>query len=270
MTSSHLDRNTYRLLRSGKLDPESARRLAEHLDGPCEACEAFLAAQAPDDLDGSVDAALAQVAPADPSEAGGDVEFSRIQKAVRGRPLARATRWLATAAAVLLVGGVSLTVVRHLAARQDADQMGVKGSPAQIIPARLRFAVVDTGRGAPEIGRARSGAIVPAGSSLAFRVELGRPAYVALIRIGGSESEVIWKEHVAQAGAVDVSENGRPAAYPLQGLTGTQRFALIASERPLGSDDLAAAAHAAGGASAGRGDPRWSLMTLDVVEVTVR
>ncbi len=272
MSSIHLDQNMYRLLRSGKLDPASARRLADHLDGPCDACEAFLAAQAPDDLDGSVDAALTQLAPASPSDVGGDLEFSRIQKAVRGRrPIARATRWLAAAAAVLLVGGVSLNLLRHRPERDEAALDGMKGRrPAQVIPARLRFAVVDSGRGSPELDRGQSGAVVPAGASLAFRVELGRPAYVALLRIGASETEVVWQQYLARPGAVDVSENGRPAAYPLHGLSGTQRFALVASERPIGKDDLAAAARAATGASAGSDDPRWSLMTLDVVEVTVR
>ncbi len=271
MSSTHLDHETYRLLRSGQLDPEAARRLAEHLDGPCEVCEAFLAAHAPDDLDGAVDAALSRLAPASPSESGGDLEFSKIRGAVRGkRPVARATRWAMAAAAVLLVGGVSVAVLRHRPARDD-DAMGVKGlRPAQAIPARLRFAVVDTGRGAPEIDRGRSGAVVPAGASLAFRVELGRPAYAALLRIGGGESEVVWQEHVTRPGAVDVSENGRPAAYSLQGLSGTQRFALVASERPIAREDLAAAARIATGATAGSDDPRWSVMTLDVVEVTVR
>jgi hypothetical protein len=271
MSANHLDQNTYRLLRSGKLDPASARRLAEHLEGACETCEAFLAAQAPDDLDGSVDAALTQLAPASPAEAGGDLEFSRIQRAVRGRrPLARATRWLAAAAAVLMVGGLSLAVLRHRPAHEDAAETGIKGRPSQIIPARLRFAVVDTGRGGPELDRGRSGAIVPSDASLAFRVELGRPAYVALLRIAGGETEVVWQQHVARPGAVDVSENGRPAAYPLRGLSGTQRFGLVASERPIGQDVVAAAARAITGASAGADDPRLSLMTLDVVEVTVR
>jgi len=271
MGSIHLDHDTYRLLRSGKLDRETARRLAEHLDGPCDACEAFLAAHAPDDLDGSVDVALTRLAPAAASEAGHDAEFSRIEKAARGRrPVARVTRWIAAAAAVLLIGGVSLSVLRyHRSARRDVE--GVKGfRAAQAIPARLRFAVVDTGRGAPAIDLGRSGAVVPAGASLAFRVELGGPAYVALLRIGGSESEVVWQQHVTRPGAVDVSENGRPAAYPLQGLSGTQRFALVASERPIATEDLAAAARVATGASAGKDDPRWSVMTLDVVEVTVR
>lgn len=270
MSSNHLDHKTYRLLRSGKLEPEAARRLAEHLDGPCDECEAFLAAQAPDDLDGAVDSSLTRLAPASPSESGSDAEFSRIHKAVRGRrPVARATRWLAATAALLLVGGVSLSVLRYRTGR-DADE-GVKGfRAAQAIPARLRFAVVESGSGAPEIGRGRSGVVVPSGASLAFRVELGRPAYVALLRIGGSESEVVWQQHVPTPGAVDVSENGRSAAYPLQGLSGTQRFALVASERPIAREDLAAAARVATGATAGSDDPRWSVMTLDVVEVTVR
>lgn len=272
MSSTHLDHETYRLLRSGELDPEAARRLAEHLDGPCEICEAFLAAHAPDDLDGAVDAALTRLAPpSSPPESGADLEFSKIHGAVRGkRPGARASRWAVAAAAVLLVGGVSVAVLRHRPARDDGAT-GIKGvRAAQAIPARLRFAVVDTGRGAPAIDRGHSGAVVPAGASLAFRVELGRPAYAALLRIGGGESEVVWQEHVARPGAVDVSENGRPAAYSLQGLSGTQRFALVASERPIAREDLAAAARIATGATAGSDDPRWSVMTLDVIEVTVR
>jgi hypothetical protein len=167
-----------------------------------------------------------------------------------------------------MVGGLSLTVLRYRAAREEDGIKGVR--PAQVIPARLRFAVVETGRGTPELDRGRNGAIVPSGASLAFRVELGRPAYVALLRIAGSESEVVWQQHVTRPGAVDVSENGRPAAYPLQGLSGMQRFALVASERPIGRDDLAAAARAATAPSAGSDDPRWSVMTLDVVEVTIR
>src|SRR6266536_3028035 len=247
MSPMHLDLDTYRKLRSGELDGETSRKLAEHLDGACDECEAFLASLPPDDLDGAVDAALSQLS-----------------------PVSGATRWLAVAAAVALVGGVSFTALRNRGLGDRGGGEGEKGRPAQVIPARLRFAVVDTGRGQAQLDRGQSGAVVPSGASLAFRVELGRPAYVALLRIGPGESEVVWKQHVARAGAVDVSENGRPAAYPLHGLAGTQRFALIASDHPIADADLAAAARAATGASAGAEDPRWSVMTLDVVEVTVR
>jgi hypothetical protein len=270
MSPMHLDLETYRKLRAGQIEPEQARRLAEHLDGACDECETFLASLPPDGLDGAVDSALSQLAPASAEEAGKELEFWQIERAVRGSRrsrLATASRWLAVAAAVALVGGVSFTALRSPRDRGELDP-GVKGRPAQVIPARLRFAVVDAGGNG--VQRAQDGAVVPAGASLAFRVELGRPAYVALLRIGASETEVVWKQHVPRSGAVDISENGRPAAYPLHGLTGTQRFALVASDRPIAEADLAAAARAATGASAGAEDPRWSVMTLDVVQVTVR
>jgi len=272
MSPMHLDLDTYRKLRSGELDAETARKLAEHLDGACDECETFLSSLPPDDLDGAVDAALSQLSPVSDEETGRELEYWQIERKVRGwRPrLSGATRWLAVAAAVALVGGVSFTALRNRGLGDRGGGEGEKGRPAQVIPARLRFAVVDTGRGQAQLDRGQSGAVVPSGASLAFRVELGRPAYVALLRIGPGESEVVWKQHVARAGAVDVSENGRPAAYPLHGLAGTQRFALIASDHPIADADLAAAARAATGASAGAEDPRWSVMTLDVVEVTVR
>jgi hypothetical protein len=272
MASKHLDLETYRLLRSGELAPAEAKALAEHLEGDCDVCEAFLAGS-PDanGLDGDVDAALLGLAPSTAAERGNDLEFARIRRASKAARPAVTRRWTGyamAAAAMLLVGGVSLTVMRS-GPTSPTSTWTEKGS-AQPVPARLRFAVVDQGRGDPQIDRGQSGAVVPEGASLAFRVELGRPAYLALIRIGAGESEVVWRHHADRAGMVDVSEQGRPAAYPLHGLAGTQRFALVASERPIADEDLSAAARAATGSSAARNDPRMHVMTLDVVEVTVR
>jgi hypothetical protein len=273
MTSKHIDLETYTLLRSGELAPAEARAIAEHLDGPCDVCEAFLAGSIEADaLDGDVDAALGALAPAAEAERGNDMEFARIRRAVKTARPAPARRWTGyamAAAAMLLVGGVSLTVMRSGPTQAPWD--GDKGrGQLQPVPARLRFAVVGQGRESPQIDRGQSGAVVPQDASLAFRVELGRPAYVALLRIGAGESEVVWRHHADRAGTVDVSEQGRPAAYPLRGLAGTQHFALVASERPIADEDLAAAARAATGASAARDDPRVHVMTLDVVQVTVR
>jgi hypothetical protein len=272
MGQTHLDLETYRKLRSGKLDPARAREIAEHLDSACDACEAFLAEQPPDELDGSVDATLVSLAPVSEAEKGNDLEYARIRRAIAPRRsvVSRVSRYMAVAAAVLVVGGVSLKVYQHQRAQRDLAWTGEKGRTGRVVPARLRFAVVEGGSGAPQLDHGRSGAVVPADASLAFRVEVGRPAYVALIRIGAGESEVVWKTYTPRPAVLDVSDNGRPAAYPLRGLAGTQRFALVASERPIGPEDLAAAARAATGASAGAEDPRWNVMTLDVVEVTIR
>jgi hypothetical protein len=166
-----------------------------------------------------------------------------------------------------VVGGVGLKVLQAQRAREGAAWTGEKGRPSQAVPARLRFAVV---AGGDRLDHGQSGAVVPAEASLAFRVEVGRPAHLALLRLAAGETEVVWKGRADRAGTVDVSEDGHAAAYPLRGLSGTQRFALVASERPIAQDDLAAAARAATGASAGKDDPRLSVMTLDVVEVTIR
>jgi hypothetical protein len=255
MTSMHLDLETYQRLRSGSLDPARARELASHLDGDCAVCEAFLASLPPDDLDGAADAALTRVAPLRQEEQGGDLEFWQIRRAM--------------AAAFLLVGGAGLFAVQQQrAARTEWD--GVKGRASEAVPARLRFAVVEAGGGATQLDRGQSGAVVPEGASLAFRVEVGRAAHLALLRVGSGESEVVWRHHASAAGAFDVSEHGRPAAYPLRGLAGMQRFVLLASERPIANEDLAAATQAAKGANASHEDPRFNVMTLDVVEVTVR
>ena len=271
MTSIHLDLETYRRLRSGSLEPARAKELADHLDGDCATCEEFLASLPPDGLDGAVDAALASVAPPRAEEQGRDLEFFQIRRAIapRRNVTARVSRFVAIAAAVLVVGGGGLVVVQHqLAPRTEWD--GVKGRAATAVPARLRFAIVEAGGGAMQLDRGQSGAVVPEGASLAFRVEVGRPAYLALLRVGASESEVVWRHHANASGSLDVSESGRPAAYPLKGLAGTQRFVLVASENPIAEEDLAGAARAAKGASASRDDPRMQIMTLDVVEVTVR
>src|SRR5689334_10328240 len=107
MTSLHLDLETYRKLTSGELAPARAREIAAHLDGDCDVCEAFLANLPPDGLDGAVDAALTDLAPARADEAGHDLEYMRIRRSARAprTAISRVTRYVAMAAAFLLVGG---------------------------------------------------------------------------------------------------------------------------------------------------------------------
>lgn len=261
----HLDPDAYRGLLAGTLAPARARALAGHLDRGCEACEAFLAALPPDALDGRVDAALTALAPAGPAEAGSDLELARIRRALAPRRRLGAGRLAALAAALALAAGVAFQVAHRRGAERAWD--GVKGAPAAVA-ARLRFAVVEGGEAGLRLDRGASGMVLPASARLAFRVEAGGPAHLALLRVGGGEREVIWRGRAERAGALDVSEAGRPAAYPLQGLAGAQRFVLVAGARPLDEADLAAAARAVPGpaASALPGEP----LTLDFVEITVR
>lgn len=269
MDAKHLDLDTYRRLRCGELDPASARAFADHLSRDCEVCEAFLAALPPDALDGAVDDALSRLAPEATGEGGNDLAWARIRRelSTRSRPRFAAGRWAAMAAAVALVslgGYQALRVSRAPDTRWD----GEKGRSAQVAPARLRFNVVRGAPGAPHLELGRSGAVIPPEASLAFRAEASGPAFLTLVRVAGPDREVVWRGRAGGAGAIDVSEDGRPAAFPLRGLSGTQRFLLIASARPLGEEELPAVSRA--GRAIVAGPARTPETIIDEVEVNVR
>ena len=262
-TPGHIDEATVRRLLSGEIAGEEARRVAEHLAEPCERCEELLSVRA-DPLDGSLDAALLALSPRT-GEPGNDVEWARIQR--RLRP-ARRVAWrhagLAAAVAVALAVGIGLEARRR---SEEAGGDGLKGREVERVSARLRFSVSLPGPAGPALERAASGAVVPPEASLLFRVEASAPAQLALLRAGPEGSEVIWRGSASGPGAVDVEIDGRPAAYPLRGLAGRQRFALLAAPS-LDAEALQAARRAlSGSAAAGAPGPAIS---LDVVEVLVR
>ncbi|MBI5069836.1 MAG: hypothetical protein HZB56_16505 [Deltaproteobacteria bacterium] len=253
---THLERGTARRLLAGELTAEQARRIADHLDGACERCEALLAEETCG-LDGPVDRALLALGPA-AGKPGNDLEWARIRRQLG----IRRRGWLvglAAAAAVMLVAGVSLRIFQHDPGPWD----GVKGSAGAPVTARLRFSVVLPGA-EPSLARGASGLTIPEEASLLFRVEASGPADLALLRVDGGE--LVWQGRATRAGAIDVEEQGRPAAYPLRGLRGRQRFALVAAPS-LGPARLEAARAAlASGAVPEGPEP----LSLDVVEVTVR
>jgi len=267
MDVPHLDRDTYRQLLAGTLPPRSARALAEHLDRGCDACDAFLAALPPDALDGAVDGALTSLGAAAEVGSGHDLEFARVRRGVARGRRPRASRLLALAAAAALVAGVSVEVVRQRAASERAWD-GEKGFSG--IGVRLRFAVLEGGEGARRLDRGRDGAVVPSSVRLAFRAEVGGPASLALVRLGGGDREVVWRGSADRPGPLDVSEGGRAAAFPLRGLTGLQRFVLVASRRPLGDDELDAAARAAPEPAMAGPASSTEPVEIAAVEVTVR
>jgi len=255
-TTTHLERGTAKRLLAGELSAEEARRLAAHLDEACQRCEALLAEEA-DGLDGPVDEALLRLGPA-AGRPGNDLEWARIR-----RQLGRRRRgWLvgaAAAAAVLLVAGVAVKLDR----RDTNPWDGLKGVAGAPVGARLRFTVVLAGA-EPSLARGASGLTVPEEASLLFRIEAGGPADLALFRLDGGE--LIWQGRATAAGPLDVEERGRPAAYPLHGLRGRQRFALVAAPA-LGPEGIEAARAAL---AAGAEPPRQQPISLDLVEVTVR
>lgn len=268
----HLDAHSYAALIRGTLSPGEARSLREHIDGDCGQCERFLAAQTEvDAFDGETDA-LVSVALPPAAGAGNDLEFARILREVGARsPVSRPRRLsLALAAASILVIGVTALVARELPGRNEPAPSwdGVKGRKAQAIPVRLRFLVREES-GAMQKGI--SGDRVPSASSLVFEVETGRAAQLALVRVSpGGGSEILWRSGVG-AGRTQVTVSGRPAAYPLATLTGSQRFVLIASDAAL-DDARAMSAGAALAPPAGVAGDAAALdgLSLDVVDVSVQ
>jgi hypothetical protein len=262
----HLEPETVRRLLSGAIRGPEASRLARHLEARCEACEALLGAGgAATALDGAADRALLRLGP--PGEPGNDVEWARIRGALRRPERLHRLAGLATAA-VLLVGVGMALLAGSGVAPGSGPWDGLKGVASPQPGVRLRFSVASEAPGAARLlERGASGAALPAEAQLLFRAEVGGPAALALLRLGPDGAEVIWEGRAAAAGTVDVEVGGRPAAVPLRGLSGRQRFALIGAPS-LGRERLAEALRAlsAEAPPAAPGPP----LALDVVEVTVR
>jgi len=279
MSVMHLTEHSLRRLLDGTLDVAAARMLAEHLAGGCEACEAMLAARpVADAADGVVDLSLSRLAPPGPAERGNDLEYARIRRRLGGARRGGAARVLrlgALAAAVLAVGGATIKVAwLDRRAEQRSAWDGVKGMAPQAIPVRLRFLVVHPAEGGriPELEKGASGAVLDPLSALEFQVEMARPGYATLVRVGAAgDLDLFWQERLSQGGSAEVSLGGRPAAYPLAGLAGRQRILLLASPEPLSRDRVAAAARAlAPPARLSPENPALEGLSIDVVEVTVR
>lgn len=271
----HLDSGKIAALLDGTLAPDEARALAAHLDGECEQCEGLLSGQMNvyssvnvSRLDGLADACIAAALPPASGE-GNDLEFARITRARHGlRPAPR--RFLPAAiAASLLVAGVA-GIVAHQSRAPGADLAGwdgTKGFAPRAIPVRLRFlALGEDGR----IEKGVSGEPVGSGSSLLFEVEASRAAHLALARVSPDGTELIWHRRVV-GGRTQVAVDGKPAAYPLAGLAGTQRFVLVASEGRLDDRRVQQAARAlAPPAGISAEAAELDGLSLDVVELFVR
>lgn len=270
---THLTERTYGLLLQGSLPPEDARTVARHLEEACAVCEEFLASRpTADAADGLVERALDALVPA--GGRGSDLEFAQIERRLRGEAPARRREprriaSAALAAAVLAAGLAGLVAPRTPPERPAWD--GWKGAPARAIPVRLRFVVVRPGLGGtPSLERGVPGQIVPAAASLQFQIEAGRPAHAALVRVPSRGApEPFWSERIGE-GSSAVTLAGAPAAYPLAGLGGPQRFVLLASDEPLDAGRLLRAAAALAPPAPAAELPALEGLSLDMVEVEVR
>ncbi|HET7824071.1 MAG TPA: hypothetical protein VFK90_02005, partial [Anaeromyxobacter sp.] len=149
---------------------------------------------------------------------------------------------------------------------------GAKGPPTQDRAVRLRYAVVGPAAGgAPAVEKGRAGEPVPAAASLQFEIDAARPVRAALVRVGADgAAEAFWSDGVGP-GPSAVTIGGRPAAYPLRGLAGPQRFVLVASDGAVDAERAMRVAEALARPSRGGADPEWPAgLSLDMVEVEVR
>jgi len=261
----HLEPETIRRLLSGAIRGAEASLLARHLEAGCEACEALLAGGGEATaLDGAADLALLRLGP--PGAPGNDLEWARIRRALRRPERLRRLAGLASAAVLLLGLGAALRPGSG-GAPAPAAWDGLKGIAAGPVGVRLRFSVVSPESGGGQLERGVTGTALSPEAQLLFRAEVGGPAELALLRLGPDGAEVIWEGRATAAGAVDVEVGGRPAAVPLRGLSGRQRFALVGGPS-LGPERLAEALKAlsAGATPSAPGPP----LALDSVEVTVR
>ena len=270
----HLTYDALRRLLAGTLRRGDALALADHLDLDCEVCENLLASKAQADAaDGLVDGALLALRPFAAGESGNDLEYARIQRALRAAGGRRSLRYIAAAAAVAAAVGVALWNEPGL--RRDGWD-GVKGfAPAGVaraVPAHLSVVHLTSDGGRWRTEKVAEGDSVPAHGFLAFQVEVGVAADVALACVGrDGKPDVFWASRVEPGRPVQPMTSGRPAGYPLEELSGAQRLVLLASTEPLPPERAAAAARAL--APPARVDPQRPELdgiSFQVVELSVR
>lgn len=284
----HLTEAIYAKLVRGELPPAEARAWARHLEASCERCEAFLATRPePDALDARADRALSALGA--PGAPGNDLEFRRIERRLAGAepeddragpgPAARPRRLprpaLAAAAGVLVAGlAGAWLAIRSPERPGPPEWTGEKGAgaAAAAIPVRLRFLVVEGAGGAagPDVEKGVPGQAVPAAAKLQFEVELGRAAQVALLRTAPGQAPEVFFRAALPAGRTVITLDGRPAAYPLAGLAGPQRFLAIASAAPLDDAGAARAAERLGAGRPGAAEPGLEGLSVDAVDVAVQ
>ncbi|HSN14260.1 MAG TPA: hypothetical protein VLT61_06475 [Anaeromyxobacteraceae bacterium] len=223
-----------------------------------------------DALDGAVDEAIARELPSD-AGAGNDLEFAKIARSLRGaRPGSRRVLLTSAIAASILVAGVAglVAVGSRGSHGHDTTWDGTKGLTARPIPVRLRFLEMAPDR---QIEKGISGEAVDAEASLLFEVEAARAAFAAIARVSpDGTAELIWSQRIGE-GRTQVAVGGRPAAYPLTGLHGPQRFILVASDAALDDRRVLDAGRAlAPPAGIGADDPALNGLSMDVVELSVR
>jgi hypothetical protein len=230
----HLDDLLYQQLLS-----EPARVSAEtwaHLRSDCPECAEFLRLRTSvDKIDGRVDEVLLGLARTRQAEAKSEnappEEFERILRATRPRISASRFAPLAAFVAGVLVLVAYFAIWRIRLSPSEYD--GTKGDSTLTLASS--FAVVGADK---NVRQGQSGTEVKSDEVLSVRLELSRASLVSLVRSDAHSSEVLLLNQPAPIGRSDLRQDGRLMGVPLKGLIGEERLRLLASDRPLSSEEL--------------------------------
>jgi hypothetical protein len=226
--------------------PEQAD-LAAHLETDCPDCDAAIAAMGPDRFGELLAARVQRLEPLpvpSPGQEERDAAFGRVMAAV-ARPARRrfGLRWLVpalTGACALIVAGIVALPVwiggeGTGLAPPDPPGRREKGDPgAPALDVWFDVAGVEDGRNVVK-ARGEDGQACTGADFLVLRYRLGSPAFLYVIRedASGRRERVYASEGPEPAGIGGLLVDGKPAAYPLKGISGRQKFLFVASPDPI-------------------------------------
>lgn len=248
----HLTPDAWSRLRAGTLAPDERLELLAHLGDDCEQCDTFVAGVEEPVLDGAVDAALASLSRA---PAPGEDRLAAIERKVKRAVLPRRrARW---GLALVPIAAAALAV--WFVPRSGEEELSGQRLKGEATPSLTAVASVVPGAALePLTARDRW----PWTAELFFTYTLTDDAFVYLARVGvDGQVEAFYppKGMLAEreaAGTRPLTLRGTVQAYALSGLSGRQRFVLLAAPEPLEGEALEAALKAGG--------PRAQSLTLEV------
>ena len=249
----HLSEDLYQALLHG--DPVGAAQpLAQHLRSGCATCEAFLGRQSSADaLDGLIDAAL--FAPAQSRCRRNPAMFARILRRLKiDARLSGGQAMLSGllvgqqqhCAPLILAGLLGLAGIVVFALRMTPSFQASLDNEAQR-DVQIAFYLADLVPGSGGEGLSDGERLVdglpgqscPETAQLVLSYHLLRSRFVAITRIRPDHSlELLELPGRRPPGRHVLSINGVPARLLLKNAVGHNRFAVLASERPFGTDQL--------------------------------
>ena len=247
--SAHLTDDLYDAILRGEpvnVSPTFCR----HMSAGCETCEAFLRARsASDALDGLIAAAL--FAEAHPASRRGHALFDRVLRRLKidarlsgGRraPMSVFTAQKQYFAPLLFAGLLGLAGIVVFAMRMTPSFQASLSDEVQR-DLRIAFHLVEVapdGSGEEEIVvEGVPGQTCPQSRQLVLSYHLLRSRFVAITRVLPDRTlELLELPGRRSPGSHVLSINGVPARVLLQNAVGVNRFAVVASDRPLDAEQL--------------------------------